>query len=685
MDVDPASDSTTEPYTQISSLMVLHHITVLSYLRYLFENPDPTKDDEQVCKSTLQDAVSILAVLFDAALSVAVYASAALVWCFEIAKLHLLEEIDLTVLGRTLTAAYAFDNFDVKFPTSEPTVENPGAFVSATSATALPLFGVTSANRCALQCADELWRKDPRNPDPHANPLVNGSDAELLAEFHMADTDGRPASGESLSPREKRFSWYALEILLRYGAPASPEFKELLVEIAGGPVPVRLIPLHETKQAVFSAMPIKQSTADGNLQVLENLFRQSGIGEPESPLFSSGDVDFTGFVILAHGDLLTVERVYDGRSSRAIEATQLTRASHVIVSPGLFHFKMAASDVIWRIYLKPPSSRSDANSLMQHCGILRPNETGKFGQKVGFRAMHDLIQHDIRASMLDCFRQEIHAKHPGMTIEQFASTYPPLALWLRELANQVVKKYIARTGSLGVARDQQLQNRDERFENQTLRNRDEMMYLDLSHAMNIGDIGVVEASIPYWCYLFKATGKYKYCTQMLNFVQDLRTRYSPDLAEIIRMNWLVNPTGKSGRFRGVDWLVELNNLYTKVIHSGSSSNHTLDHIIKESNLIEFYRHSHVTIEHGFHLKHLTVRHAPPDMTRTTAKLLEKFRHTKPHRFTPGRGADYEIPDYVALAMSITQNLKKSRETERELEAEEEPDTPMVIESDDLIG
>lgn len=30
------------------------------------------------------------------------------------------------------------------------------------------------------------------------------------------------------------------------------------------------------------------------------------------------------------------------------------------------------------------------------------------------------------------------------------------------------------------------------------------------------------------------------------------------------MNMLANPTGKSGNFRPIDWIVEHNNLYTKV-------------------------------------------------------------------------------------------------------------------------
>ena len=35
-------------------------------------------------------------------------------------------------------------------------------------------------------------------------------------------------------------------------------------------------------------------------------------------------------------------------------------------------------------------------------------------------------------------------------------------------------------------------------------------------------------------------------------------------SHIIRMNALCNPTGRPNAFRPVDWLVERNNLYTKV-------------------------------------------------------------------------------------------------------------------------
>jgi hypothetical protein len=59
------------------------------------------------------------------------------------------------------------------------------------------------------------------------------------------------------------------------------------------------------------------------------------------------------------------------------------------------------------------------------------------------------------------------------------------------------------------------------------------------------------------------------------------TDLQSDPSEVIQNNWLVNPTGKPDSFYGADRLVELNNLYTKVIYGGAGSNYTIKCIIKE--------------------------------------------------------------------------------------------------------
>jgi hypothetical protein len=161
-------------------------------------------------------------------------------------------------------------------------------------------------------------------------------------------------------------------------------------------------------------------------------------------------------------------------------------------------------------------------------------------------------------------------------------------------------------------------------------------------------------------------------------------------SDIIRKNWLVNPTGKPNEWRGVDWLVERNNLYTKVskmcsksyqicscckqvIHAGGSSNHTIEHIIKESPLIELYRECHMAVENGFHLQHRTVRHAPPDMTKTLRKLRQTLQITKPHIYEPARAADNSIPDQIATALNLLMTRKEVLNVDDEETTEVEGD------------
>src|ERR1700683_4875199 len=79
---------------------------------------------------------------------------------------------------------------------------------------------------------------------------------------------------------------------------------------------------------------------------------------------------------------------------------------HLIFLPGLFHYKMACADVFWRTWVKPKEAQSDENSLYEHIGVLRPDDTGKFSTKPGSCQVHGVIHHDLWASMLDCWAVE---------------------------------------------------------------------------------------------------------------------------------------------------------------------------------------------------------------------------------------------------------------------------------------
>ncbi|CAK5275025.1 unnamed protein product, partial [Mycena citricolor] len=100
-----------------------------------------------------------------------------------------------------------------------------------------------------------------------------------------------------------------------------------------------------------------------------------------------------------------------------------------------------------------------------------------------------------------------------------------------------------------------------------------LLYEEITHAMNHGDIGRVETCFPAWIYIFKGTGKHKYAAHMIKFLRDVHFIYPPQLRKIVRYSMLTPPDGKPDKFRAIDWIVEqLINLPTKETYGGRGFN-----------------------------------------------------------------------------------------------------------------
>lgn len=126
------------------------------------------------------------------------------------------------------------------------------------------------------------------------------------------------------------------------------------------------------------------------------------------------------------------------------------------------------------------------------------------------------------------------------------------------------------------------------------------------------------------------------------------------------MNILINPTGCPGKFRAVDWAVELLNLFTKVCqvqtcvsmnahiqqvtYSGRFSNKSIEHILNESPLIEIYRHLHTVFGENFCISKKSTSNNGPDMTKTYTELLNAIQKEGTHTKVVGRGSDFNAGD-----------------------------------------
>ncbi|KDQ12458.1 hypothetical protein BOTBODRAFT_56741 [Botryobasidium botryosum FD-172 SS1] len=318
--------------------------------------------------------------------------------------------------------------------------------------------------------------------------------------------------------------------------------------------------------------------------------------------------------------------------------------------PGFFHIKMACAEAIWKIFIeatKPgPGGSSHKHSIFTLCALLRPKEIAKIGSNPGFRMQHTLINHVLAASILLCWTNEVRARYGYGTLEEWAKHSPTYDDFV-DISEEIVKSHVAPQAFHPPTEDE---GADMVRDTMKVWNWDALLYTMTSHAANTGDVGRVEQLLLLWIYIWKGVGKHKYAKHITDFLLNLNEGWPPRLSRAIRLNWLVNPTGKPDGFRGVDWVLEWNNLRHKRTHSGQGPNQTIRYIIKQSPLVEVFQNTHKVIEVGFALTSRTLKHPPPVMKKTLEHVRSYMESEKMLTLQRGRKLGKKaVVDYALKA------------------------------------
>ncbi|KAJ7813457.1 hypothetical protein B0H14DRAFT_2249289, partial [Mycena olivaceomarginata] len=356
----------------------------------------------------------------------------------------------LHTMGQTLLVGYAYDNFDINFPTIVPTIEKAGdPLTHLTSSAVICLdHGVVLED---LECSEELWAKSSLNPTLDSPPAPEEHNLEAI----HAESD-HPSG---LTRREHFNAWKFKSDLFEHGPV---EFRDHL-EILESPETVEQIPLVKMRYAPTRAMDTNQSTHAGNISAMADLLRQGGIAQRKR---LQNLISLLKYVVLFFGDLGTAERVQGILLRRSIESTPWLRYQFVVFVMDFFHLKMACADAIWRIFIEPKNARVDPNSLMAYVAQHRPRETGKIGSNPGFRRMHEVLRHNGIVFRLDAWHVETKHRNPALnSLEDFAKSKLSLAL-LKDMANHLAENYVS-GGEIDIygLRSESIARRDKQHEN----------------------------------------------------------------------------------------------------------------------------------------------------------------------------------------------------------------------------
>jgi hypothetical protein len=129
----------------------------------------------------------------------------------------------------------------------------------------------------------------------------------------------------------------------------------------GQPEWVEKIPVMIMRSVPVRSLDISQSKVSRNLQALVNFLMQGGIGDPTEGLNLDDEwvwdiEDVRQFIILFWGDLGMAGCIMSILEWRSIESRPWHCHQFMVFVMGLFHPKMACTNVLWRVFIEPKQS-----------------------------------------------------------------------------------------------------------------------------------------------------------------------------------------------------------------------------------------------------------------------------------------------------------------------------------------
>jgi hypothetical protein len=347
----------------------------------------------------------------------------------------------------------------------------------------------------------------------------------------------------------------------------------------------------KTKFYPLRCATIGEATTSGNLLVHDDVYIAQLKRRPE---------DLGTMAIPAPNDQLTNARIRGAQELRRQDLTPWSRREVFQIGFGPFHFIM---NLIWALLNVYRGSLNDIGSLTHLFAVLDKVRLG--GEKPDYHTLLAALTQILEGLILNAWRKEC-ASDGFETLERFAAS-EPTAEQLLQYTETIIQKYATPDDSetvnpvkwrskkkklvtnsttrilLGIdpiedfgdeqhalASDDDLEESSVRVDRDTVQENtvkltcDLLRIIELVDATAVGDFGRFEDLLPDCACVFRAAGSNNYATEILHWIFNVKEVWTPEFANIMRDLMLVNPSGRSGHFMGIDMNIEHNIGYLKV-------------------------------------------------------------------------------------------------------------------------
>ncbi|KAH9011587.1 hypothetical protein EDB84DRAFT_1590667 [Lactarius hengduanensis] len=366
----------------------------------------------------------------------------------------------------------------------------------------------------------------------------------------------------------RSFQFQLKVVIVRVLTTYSVKFQSYAKDPALQHVSRRPMPLgYKTEQFPIRVSTIEEATVRGNLLFHDDVFLTQLKRTAE---------DLCEHAIPTFNDQLTNSRIRSGQILRARDTSHWTRREVFQLGFGLFHLCL---NLVWALLHVHRGSLDQTGSLAYFFALLEKTRLG--GDHPDYHTLLSALTQILDGILLNAWRTESGYSD----LAEFAGTEPS-AEELLGLADKILCRHATpmfRVGrlddnspadeddsdesdyepaALSIATPKALSptrpdpDKDKAHQNLRLLTRDLLYVAELVRAISDGDIGRIEDFLPQLAMMFRGSGGNNYCTEILHFLLNLKHIWTPEFADIMRDNMLVNVSGLTGHAMPIDLNIE---------------------------------------------------------------------------------------------------------------------------------
>ncbi|TFY51932.1 hypothetical protein EVG20_g10773 [Dentipellis fragilis] len=421
---------------------------------------------------------------------------------------------------------------------------------------------------------------------------------------------------------QREFSVLIVHTLLEFCPGFDKSYSEdpLLQPVAQRPLPKG----YKTRCFPLRTSTIEEATVEGNLAVHEDIYINQ---------LKFRDEDLSGTAILTVNDGLTNQRIRAAQLLRSRDVNSWTRREIFQIGIGLFHMCL---NLVWALLQIHRGSLSDLGSLTYFFVLMEKTRLG--APHPDYHTLLSALMQILNGLILESWRCD-----SGFTKLKDFSASCPSAEKLLGLAEEIINNYasplVDDTEDDHVHRNIRLLFRD-------------LLYVSaLVRAISAGDFGCVELILPQLAMIFRGAGSNNYCAEILHLILNLKHIWTPEYANIVRDNIIVNPSGLQGHAMGVDLNAEHGIGSSKAHFAAKGIYSSWDRLGDVTACIVEFDKNQRQVCDALGTHYYGSSHTTPDTSKLVWRVADKARELGLLQSTPGREGNSFVkpwPDLYAV-------------------------------------